>query len=108
MMNVMHPQMDLRDRLPAASSGAIPLLSLGYQRHKWPKLKLILTFSIILICCCCSGWPGLPELLSLRSRPKEHIPSFWALPANKTSSPRVGGQIHTFFLYICFCICWQG
>ena len=28
MMNVMHPQMDLRDSLPAASSGAIPLLSL--------------------------------------------------------------------------------
>ena len=86
-----HPQMDLRDRLPAASSGTILLLSLGYQRQKWPKLKLILTFSNILVCCCCSGWPGLPELPQ-RRRPKEHSPSFRALPANKTSSPRVGAD----------------
>ena len=84
-----HPQMDLRDSLPASSSGAIPMFSLGYQSHNWPKLKLILNFSNILVCCCCSGWLGLPEPPSMRSRPKEHSLSFRALPANKTSPPRV-------------------
>ena len=68
------------------------MLSFGYQRHMWPKLKLILTFSNILVCCCCSCWPWLPEPPSLRSRPKEHSPSFRALPANKTSSLRVGAD----------------
>ena len=85
LTNTLHSSSRRRVGLPAASSGAIPLLSLGYQRHKWPKLKLILAFSNILVCCCCSSWPGLPEPPSLRSKPKEHSQSFRALPANKTS-----------------------
>ena len=70
---INNSQIDSRDSLPAASSVAIQMLS---QRHKWPKLKLILTLSNIL----------------LRSKPKEHSQSFWAMPAtgNNTSSPRVG------------------
>ena len=77
-----HPAMDSRDSLPAASSGVF----LGYQRHKCPKLKLISAFSNILV------WPEMPEQPSLRSKHKEHSHSFRALPANKTSSPRVGAE----------------
>ena len=78
-----HPAMDSRDSLPAASSE----VSLGYQRHKYPKLKLISAFSNILVC-----WSELPEQPSLRSKHKEHSHSFRALPAHQTSSPRVGAE----------------
>ena len=87
----IHPLSGRRHSLPAASSGAIPMLSLGYQRHKWPKLKLILTFSV-----CCRSWPGLPEPPSLRSRSKQRSHSFRALPASKTSSVRTCGHAPMF------------
>ena len=41
---VCHPQANSRDGCLTASSVAIQMLSLGYQRHKWPKLKLILCY----------------------------------------------------------------
>ena len=43
-----HIRLDLRDSCIKASALAVPLLSLVYQRHKWPKLKLILTFSNVV------------------------------------------------------------